>query len=62
MHLADLKSYLEADQQLCDLYADPDGWASQAILNVAGSGKFSSDRTIADYASEIWNAQPCPIP
>ncbi len=62
MHLADLKSYLEADQQLCDLYADPDGWAYKAILNVAGSGKFSSDRSIAEYASEIWNLKPCPVP
>ena len=61
MHLADLKSYLEADQQLCELYADPDGWAYKAILNVAGSGKFSSDRTIAEYASDIWNAKPCPV-
>ncbi len=61
MHLADLKSYLEADQQLCDLYADPDGWAYKAILNVAGSGKFSSDRTIAEYASDVWNAKPCPV-
>jgi starch phosphorylase len=61
MHLADLKSYLEADQQLCELYADPDGWAYKAILNVAGSGKFSSDRSIAEYASEIWNLKPCPI-
>src|SRR5207253_10251664 len=39
MHLADLKSYLEADQRLCDLYADPDAWARKAVLNVAGSGK-----------------------
>jgi glycogen phosphorylase len=31
-------------------------------LNVAGSGKFSSDRTIAEYAAEIWNVQPCPVP
>ncbi len=62
MHLADLKSYLEADQQLCELYADPGGWAHKAILNVAGSGQFSSDRSIAEYASEIWNAQPCPVP
>lgn len=62
MHLADLKSYLEADQQLCDLYADPDGWAYKAILNVAGSGKFSSDRSIAEYTSEIWKVQPCPVP
>jgi starch phosphorylase len=61
MHLADLKSYLDADQQLCELYADPDGWAYKAILNVAGSGKFSSDRTIAEYASEVWNARPCPV-
>jgi len=62
MHLADLKSYLEADQQLCQLYADPDAWARKAILNVAGSGKFSSDRTIGEYAADIWKAQPCPIP
>ena len=52
MHLADLKSYLEADERLLDLYADPDAWARKAILNVAGSGKFSSDRTIAEYAAE----------
>jgi len=62
MHLADLKSYLEADEQLRALYADPGGWARKAILNVAGSGKFSSDRTIAEYASQIWNLTPCPIP
>ena len=61
MHLADLKSYLEADQRLQDLYADPDAWAKKAILNVAGSGKFSSDRTIAEYAGEIWKARPCPV-
>ena len=61
MHLADLKSYLEADQRLCDLYADPAGWSSKAILNVASSGKFSSDRTIAEYAADIWNAKACPV-
>jgi len=62
MHLADLNSYLRADEQLRTLYADPDAWARKAILNVAGSGNFSSDRTIAEYAAEIWNLQPCPIP
>ena len=62
MHLADLKSYLEADGRLTALYADSDEWARKAILNVAGSGKFSSDRTIAEYAAEIWHVQPCPIP
>jgi len=62
MHLADLKSYLEADHRLCELYADPDAWARKAILNVASSGKFSSDRTIAQYASDIWKVEPCPVP
>jgi starch phosphorylase len=62
MHLADLKSYLDADQRLCKLYADPDAWARKAILNVASSGNFSSDRTIAEYAAGIWNAEPCPVP
>ena len=61
MHLADLKSFLDADRRLVELYADPDGWARKAILNVAGSSKFSSDRTIAEYAAGIWNAGPCPV-
>jgi glycogen phosphorylase len=61
MHLADLKSYLEADQRLRELYADPDAWARKAILNVAGSGKFSSDRTIAEYAADIWKVKACPV-
>ncbi len=61
MHLADLQSYLEADQRLVELYADSDAWARKAIVNVASSGKFSSDRTIAEYAASIWNAEPCPV-
>jgi starch phosphorylase len=61
-HLADFTSYLEADQRLSALYANPDAWARKAILNIASSGKFSSDRTIAEYAAEIWNAKPCPVP
>jgi Glucan phosphorylase len=61
MHLADLTSYLEADARLCALYADQDAWTRVAILNVAGSGKFSSDRTIAEYAADIWKARPCPV-
>ncbi|HKY71708.1 MAG TPA: glycogen/starch/alpha-glucan phosphorylase [Nitrospira sp.] len=62
MHLADLTSYLNADREVCELYADSNGWARKAILNVAASGKFSSDRTIAEYAAGIWNVKPCPIP
>ena len=61
LHLADLTSYLKADQRLVELYAHPDAWARQAILNVAGSGKFSSDRTIAEYAADIWKVAPCPV-
>jgi starch phosphorylase len=62
MHLADLTAYLDADRRLLGLYADPEGWAHKVILNVASSGKFSSDRTIAEYAAEIWQAKPCPVP
>jgi glycogen phosphorylase len=61
LHLADLTSYLEADRRLVELYADPKGWAQKAIRNVAASGTFSSDRTIAQYAAEIWDAKPCPV-
>jgi glycogen phosphorylase len=61
MHLADLTSYLEADRKLLALYADPEEWARTAILNIASSGQFSSDRTIAEYAAEIWDARPCPV-
>jgi starch phosphorylase len=61
MHLADLKSYLDADRKLVELYGNQDAWVRKAILNVTASGKFSSDRTIAEYAKEIWNAKPCPV-
>jgi starch phosphorylase len=62
MHLADLGSYLDADRRLLELYADPEAWTRKTILNIAGSGKFSSDRTIAEYAAEIWGVKPCPVP
>jgi glycogen phosphorylase len=61
MHLADLKSYLDADLRLVSLYADQEQWARRAILNVANSGKFSSDRTIAEYAKDVWHLNPCPL-
>jgi starch phosphorylase len=60
-HLADLRAYLEADQQLLATYADPDGWTRKVIANIANAGNFSSDRTIAEYAAEIWNVKPCPV-
>jgi starch phosphorylase len=61
MHLADLTSYAQAQHQVGELYADQSAWSRQAIINVASSGKFSSDRTIAEYAAQIWNAVPCPV-
>ncbi len=62
MHLADLAAYVKAHEDVERLYADPNGWARKVILNIASSGKFSSDRTIAEYASDIWNVNACPIP
>jgi starch phosphorylase len=62
MHLADLTSYVQAHEHVERLYADPRAWARKAIWNVASSGKFSSDRTIAEYAADIWKVQPCLVP
>jgi starch phosphorylase len=61
MHLADLTSYTHAHERLGELYANPDAWTRKAILNIAGSGKFSSDRTIGGYSGEIWKVKPCPV-
>ena len=61
MHLADLTSYCWAQEAAGALYANPSEWARKAILNVASSGRFSSDRTIAEYGREIWKVEPCPI-
>jgi starch phosphorylase len=61
MHLADLTSYCEAQDRLGALYSNGHAWAGKAILNVASSGKFSSDRTIAEYAADIWKVKPCPV-
>ncbi len=61
MHLADLRSFCAAHDRLNKDYGDRDKWARMAILNIAASGKFSSDRTIAEYASDIWQVKPCPV-
>jgi starch phosphorylase len=61
MHLADLQSYLDADARLVALYRDQRAWARMALFNIAASGKFSSDRTIAEYARDIWDVRPCPV-
>jgi starch phosphorylase len=61
MHLADLSAYVTTQEQVARLYGQPDAWARRAIVNVAHSGKFSSDRTIQEYARDIWGAEPCPV-
>jgi len=62
MHLADLRSYADTQERVASLYAAPDAWAGKALLNVASSGRFSSDRTIAEYARDIWKVRPLPVP
>jgi starch phosphorylase len=62
MNLADLTSYADVQRHVAALYEDSQTWAEKAILNVAASGRFSSDRTIAEYAAGVWNAWPCPVP
>jgi glycogen phosphorylase len=58
MVLEDFAAYAEAQQRVEDTYLQPDVWARMAILNVARVGQFSSDRTIKQYAEEIWKVKP----
>jgi starch phosphorylase len=60
--LADFPSYLACQDAVDTVYLDPARWTRMSILNVARSGKFSSDRTVSEYAREIWNAQPILTP
>ena len=53
--LADYQPYIEEQERVSQTFGDTKLWASMAVRNVAGSGKFSSDRTIQEYASDIWN-------
>ncbi len=56
--LADYASYIACQQQTDEVYRDPEAWSRKAILNVARMGRFSSDRTIQEYAAEIWGVTP----
>jgi len=60
--LADFKSYAEAQQKVEKAYRDEKGWARMAMLNVAKSGKFTSDRTIQQYVDEIWHLDKVELP
>jgi glycogen phosphorylase len=61
-HCADYASYLEAQERVSKTYADPAMWTRMSILNVAGMGKFSIDRTVREYAQEIWHAKAVSVP
>ncbi len=60
-HCADYADYIQAQTRASDTYANPDQWARMSILNVAGMGRFSIDRTVREYAKEIWNAETVPV-
>ncbi len=62
MLLADYASYVDCQDKVSELYRDQKEWTKRAILNVAGMGKFSSDRTIGEYAKHIWHVAPIAKP
>jgi starch phosphorylase len=59
--LADYQAYIDAQDKVSKLYQNADEWTKMAILNVARVGKFSSDRSIKEYAEKIWNVEPVKI-
>jgi glycogen phosphorylase len=61
MHLADLAAYSQEHAAAASLYQNSDDWTRKAITNIGCSGKFSSDRTIAEYAAEIWKVKAVPV-
>ncbi len=58
VHLADFSGYLGAHERAGDAYAAPEAWTRMAILNVARVGRFSSDRTVREYARDVWGVEP----
>ena len=57
-HMADYRAYVQCQEQVSQNYRDQDDWTRKAVLNVARMSKFSSDRTIREYAEEIWKLRP----
>ena len=60
--LADYESYIKCQEKVSAVYSDRRQWMKMVIQNIAHVGKFSSDRTIGEYAKDIWDAKPCVIP
>ena len=59
--LADYRAYIDCQDQVSAAYLDQKDWTEMSIKNVAYTGKFSSDRTIQEYAKEIWKLKPVPV-
>jgi len=59
--LADFEAYRLCQERVSRAYLDPEGWTRMAIRNVAAMGRFSSDRTIQEYAREIWGVRSVPV-
>jgi starch phosphorylase len=61
MNLADLRGFIDAQGRVDQAYRDQDAWSRKAVLNIARTGRFSSDRTIAEYARDIWHVEPVEV-
>mgnify|MGYP001497922856 CR=1 FL=1 len=61
MLLADYQSYIDCQDRVAEAYRKPEDWTRMSIMNVARSGKFSSDRSIRDYCADIWKTWPVKI-
>ena len=60
--LKDFRSYADAQRRIDEKYKDEKGWAKSVLLNIANAGKFSSDRTIEEYATQIWKLEKVHVP
>lgn len=61
MVLGDYEDYVRRQFEVDALYRDPMEWSKRCLINIAHAGKFSSDRSIKEYASDIWNVKPTPF-
>ena len=59
--LDEFAAYVAKQDEIAKVYEQPDRWSRMCLMNIANSGKFSTDRTIAEYAKEIWHITPCPV-
>jgi starch phosphorylase len=59
--MADFEAYVQCQRRVEKAYMDRDFWDRAAVLNIANMGRFSSDRSIRDYAKGIWNVAPIPV-